>query len=90
MTSLDKSRIVDVHISHLRDKIEPDPKRPVYLVTVRGFGYRFSGAKNDEKKRLRIEYFFVAAVMLFIICRKYCGDQFFSFKKKWLLSKKPI
>ncbi|MGC3666973.1 winged helix-turn-helix domain-containing protein, partial [Enterococcus faecalis] len=36
-----QSRIVDVHISHLRDKIEPDPKRPVYLVTVRGFGYRF-------------------------------------------------
>ena len=36
-----QSRIVDVHVSHLRDKIEREPKRPTYLVTVRGFGYRF-------------------------------------------------
>lgn len=36
-----QSRIVDVHVSHLRDKIELDPKRPNYLVTVRGFGYKF-------------------------------------------------
>lgn len=35
------SRIVDVHISHLREKIEPDTKRPVYIKTVRGFGYKF-------------------------------------------------
>ncbi|MGC6769753.1 response regulator transcription factor [Enterococcus sp. LJL128] len=41
-----QSRIVDVHISHLRDKIEKDPKRPVYLVTVRGFGYRFQEPKK--------------------------------------------
>ncbi|WP_417637982.1 response regulator transcription factor [Enterococcus faecalis] len=41
-----QSRIVDVHISHLRDKIEPDPKRLVYLVTVRGFGYRFQEPKR--------------------------------------------
>lgn len=36
-----QTRIVDVHISHLREKIERDPKRPQYLVTVRGFGYKF-------------------------------------------------
>lgn len=36
-----QTRIVDVHISHLREKIERDPKRPEYLVTVRGFGYKF-------------------------------------------------
>jgi len=36
-----QSRIVDVHISHLREKIEKDPKQPEYLVTVRGFGYKF-------------------------------------------------
>lgn len=41
-----QSRIVDVHVSHLRDKIEKDPKRPVYLVTVRGFGYRFQEPKK--------------------------------------------
>lgn len=36
-----QTRIVDVHISHLREKIEIDPKKPQYLVTVRGFGYKF-------------------------------------------------
>ncbi|MCB5955907.1 response regulator transcription factor [Enterococcus sp. CWB-B31] len=41
-----QSRIVDVHISHLRDKIERDPKRPAYLLTVRGFGYRFQEPKK--------------------------------------------
>jgi len=34
-------RTVDVHIRHLREKIEPDPKNPEYLLTVRGVGYRF-------------------------------------------------
>lgn len=32
-----------VHISKLRDKIETDPKRPTYIKTVRGVGYRFEG-----------------------------------------------
>lgn len=36
-----QSRIVDVHVSHLREKIEVDPKHPKYLQTVRGFGYKF-------------------------------------------------
>jgi DNA-binding response OmpR family regulator len=34
-------RTVDVHIRHLREKIEHDAKRPEYLFTVRGVGYRF-------------------------------------------------
>jgi DNA-binding response OmpR family regulator len=34
-------RTVDVHIRHLREKIEKDPKEPEYLFTVRGVGYRF-------------------------------------------------
>jgi len=34
-------RTVDVHIRHLREKIEIDPKEPEYLFTVRGVGYRF-------------------------------------------------
>jgi len=37
------SRTVDVHISWLREKIEPDPAQPVRIVTVRGAGYRFEG-----------------------------------------------
>ena len=34
-------RTIDVHIRHLREKIERDPKEPEYLFTVRGVGYRF-------------------------------------------------
>lgn len=34
------TRIVDVHISHLRDKIETDAKNPQYIVTVRNVGYK--------------------------------------------------
>jgi len=34
-------RTVDVHIRHLREKIEADAKQPEYLLTVRGVGYRF-------------------------------------------------
>jgi two-component system phosphate regulon response regulator OmpR len=33
-------RTVDVQVTRLRRKIEPDPKQPRYLVTVRGEGYR--------------------------------------------------
>ncbi|WP_421655781.1 response regulator transcription factor [Leptothermofonsia sp. ETS-13] len=35
------SKTVDVHIRWLREKLENDPSNPEYLVTVRGFGYRF-------------------------------------------------
>ncbi|HKJ35011.1 MAG TPA: response regulator transcription factor [Solirubrobacterales bacterium] len=38
-------RTVDVHIRHLREKIEPEPSDPAYLFTVRGVGYRF---REDE------------------------------------------
>lgn len=36
-----ETRIVDVHISHLREKIEEDSKNPKYIKTARGFGYKF-------------------------------------------------
>jgi two-component system phosphate regulon response regulator PhoB len=35
------TKTVDVHIRWLREKLEKDPSHPTYLVTVRGFGYRF-------------------------------------------------
>lgn len=35
------SKTVDVHIRWLREKLEADPSNPEYLMTVRGFGYRF-------------------------------------------------
>ncbi|WP_164216793.1 response regulator transcription factor [Virgibacillus sp. YIM 98842] len=34
------TRIVDVHVSHVREKIEPNTKKPVYIKTVRGLGYK--------------------------------------------------
>lgn len=35
------SKTVDVHIRWLREKLEVNPSNPEYLITVRGFGYRF-------------------------------------------------
>jgi len=35
------TRTVDVHVSWLRQKVEPEPSKPVRLITVRGVGYRF-------------------------------------------------
>jgi two-component system phosphate regulon response regulator PhoB len=34
-------KTVDVHIRWLREKLELDPSQPQYIITVRGFGYRF-------------------------------------------------
>ena len=36
-------RVVDQHVFNLRKKIEPEPARPRFLVSVRGLGYRFEG-----------------------------------------------
>jgi DNA-binding response OmpR family regulator len=35
-------RTINVHISHIREKIEPDPSQPQYIKTVRGVGYAFA------------------------------------------------
>ena len=34
-------RTIDVHVRHLREKIERDPHEPELILTVRGVGYRF-------------------------------------------------
>jgi len=34
-------RTIDVHVRHLREKIELEPREPEYIFTVRGVGYRF-------------------------------------------------
>jgi DNA-binding response OmpR family regulator len=41
-------RTVDVHIMNLRRKIEADPARPGYVVTVPGVGYRFDGRHGES------------------------------------------
>jgi two-component system response regulator RegX3 len=35
------TKTLDVHVKRLRAKIEPDPGNPVFLITVRGLGYKF-------------------------------------------------
>jgi len=37
-------RAIDAHIKNLRKKLEPDPRRPIYVLTVYGVGYKFSDA----------------------------------------------
>jgi DNA-binding response OmpR family regulator len=34
-------RTIDVHVRHLREKLEREPRTPEYILTVRGVGYRF-------------------------------------------------
>jgi two-component system alkaline phosphatase synthesis response regulator PhoP len=41
--SMPSTRTVDVHVAWLRQKIEPNPKRPQFLLTVHGLGYKFVG-----------------------------------------------
>ena len=36
-------RVIDTHIKNLRNKIEDNPKKPIYIQTVHGIGYRFGG-----------------------------------------------
>ncbi|RYL94614.1 response regulator transcription factor [Sporolactobacillus sp. Y61] len=40
------TRIVDVHVSHLRDKIEDVTRKPLYIKTVRGLGYKLEEPKG--------------------------------------------
>lgn len=40
------TRIVDVHISHLRDQIEENSRKPKFIKTIRGLGYKFEEPKN--------------------------------------------
>ncbi len=41
------TRIVDVHISHLRDKIEENSRKPMFIKTIRGLGYKFEEPKTS-------------------------------------------
>jgi two-component system alkaline phosphatase synthesis response regulator PhoP len=43
-----ETRTVDVHVSWLRQKLEPDAHNPKYIVTVYGLGYRFEAMVNGQ------------------------------------------
>lgn len=47
-TSYGDDNTVMVHIRRLREKIEPDPSQPTYLLTVRGLGYKLSPQKSRD------------------------------------------
>jgi two-component system alkaline phosphatase synthesis response regulator PhoP len=41
-------RTLDSHIRNLRRKIEPDPKKPIYIETVYGVGYKLAGERGSR------------------------------------------
>jgi two-component system, OmpR family, alkaline phosphatase synthesis response regulator PhoP len=41
--AMPSTRTVDVHVAWLRQKVETNPKRPQFILTVHGIGYRFTG-----------------------------------------------
>ncbi len=43
-------RTIDVHIRHLREKLERDAKEPEYIFTVRGVGYRFRDRDRERER----------------------------------------
>ena len=48
-TAVEYAQNVSTHINRLRKKLEPDPEKPVYVKTVRGFGYAFAEQSDFEK-----------------------------------------
>ncbi|MCC7180242.1 MAG: response regulator transcription factor [Acidobacteria bacterium] len=42
-TAMPSTRTVDVHVAWLRQKLEPNPRAPQYILTVHGMGYKFAG-----------------------------------------------
>ena len=42
------TRVVDVHISRLRSKLEEDPSNPDLIITARGTGYMFQRYQNNS------------------------------------------
>ena len=46
--TLEASELIKPHIHHLRQKIEPDPANPRYILTVRGAGYLFAATAADR------------------------------------------
>jgi len=44
-----ETRTVDVHVRHLRQKIEANDKNPIYIQTIRGIGYKFNSGESYER-----------------------------------------
>jgi len=44
-------RTIDAHVANLRKKIEPSPRRPSYLLTVHGVGYKLVDGSHAGRAR---------------------------------------
>lgn len=64
------SRIIDQHVKNLRQKIEEDPKNPLFIRTVFGAGYRFNGGVYETYIILSLKH------GSDFIYRLYFGDRF--------------
>jgi two-component system alkaline phosphatase synthesis response regulator PhoP len=42
-------RTIDAHVKNLRNKLEPDPKKPRYIHTVFGVGYKFEDREDEAR-----------------------------------------
>ena len=63
-------RTIDVHVRHLREKLERDPAEPEYILTVRGVGYRFRDSMNPLRSvgaRLGLGLAVVVAAALVLV-----------------------
>jgi two-component system KDP operon response regulator KdpE len=45
----DESHYLRLYVTYLRQKIEPDPAHPRYILTERGVGYRFVDFRNPDR-----------------------------------------
>lgn len=52
--TLEASELIKPHIHHLRQKIEPDPANPRYILTVRGAGYLFAAAPGQKLEQAAV------------------------------------
>ena len=53
--AFDIKKVVSLHISHLREKIEIDPKNPDYLVSIYGMGYKLTDIKEGGQNNNGIQ-----------------------------------
>ena len=72
------TRIVDVHISHLRDKIEENSRKPKFIKTIRGLGYKFEEPKNNEITNESFILFIYFFSWIHFSCPRICHRSAFS------------